>query len=57
MPTERAVGEERRYDDLHNRALTLFNAEPERRPMLEQTLELLSDTGHFPAGVFYEVDE
>ena len=54
---ERAVGEERRYDDLHNRALTLFNAEPERRPMLEQTLELLSDTGHFPAGVFYEVDE
>jgi len=54
---ERAVDEERRYDALHNRALTLFNAEPERRAMLEQTLELLADTGRFPVAAFYEHDE
>ena len=54
---ERAVDEERRYDALHHRALTLFNAEPERRPMLEQTLDLLADTGRFPVAAFYEQDE
>ena len=54
---ERAVEEERRYDALHNRALTLYNAEPERRPVLEQTVQLLADTGRFPVVVFYEQDE
>lgn len=54
---ERAVDEERRYDALHHRALTLFNAEPERRPMLEQTLDLLADTGRFPVAAFYEQED
>ena len=54
---EHAVDEERRYDALHNRALTLYNAEPERRPVLEQTVQLLADTGRFPVVVFYEHDE
>jgi signal transduction histidine kinase/DNA-binding response OmpR family regulator/CHASE3 domain sensor protein len=44
---------ERRYDDLHAQALTLYNAETDRRETLDGTLQLLSGEQLFPVSAFY----
>ena len=54
---ERAVGEERRYDALHARALTLYNAQATREVVLAETLALIGENPLFPVAVFYEHEE
>jgi signal transduction histidine kinase/DNA-binding response OmpR family regulator len=54
---EAAVEAERHYDALHVQALTLYNAEPNRRATLNNTLRLLTQDGLFPVAVFYAHEE
>ncbi|NKI97085.1 response regulator [Rhizobacter sp. SG703] len=54
---EQAVGEERRYDALHARALTLYNAQATREVVLAETLALIGENPLFPVAVFYEHEE
>ncbi len=51
------VEEERGHDALHARALTLYNAENDRKLVLEGTLALLSERPLFPIGAYYAYDE
>jgi len=48
---------ERRYDALHARALTLYNAQSERQLVLDGSLALLAESGLFPASAFYLHEE
>ena len=54
---ERQVAEERRYDDLHARALTLYNSQPTREGVLNGTLALLAEHPLFLVLVFYAYEE
>ena len=54
---EEAVSEERRYDALHARALTLYNAQSTRDVVLAETLALIGENPLFPVAVFYEHEE
>ena len=54
---ERQVAEERRYDDLHARALTLYNSQPTREGVMNGTLSLLAEHPLFPVLVFYAYEE
>ncbi len=54
---ELIVAEERHYDALHARALTLYNAENDRASVLSGTLELLADSRLFPVSAFYAHEE
>jgi len=54
---EQAVAEERRYDALHSRALTLYNAQSTREVVLAETLALIGENPLFPVAVFYEHEE
>jgi signal transduction histidine kinase/CheY-like chemotaxis protein/CHASE3 domain sensor protein len=54
---EQAVAEERRYDALHARALTLYNAQSTREVVLAETLALIGENPLFPVAVFYEHEE
>ena len=54
---EEAVTEERRYDALHARALTLYNAQSTREVVLAETLALIGENPLFPVAVFYEHEE
>ena len=51
------VAEERAYDAVHARALTLYNAENERKAVLDGTLALLAENPLFPVGAFYAHEE
>ncbi|WOB10458.1 response regulator [Piscinibacter gummiphilus] len=51
------VAEERAYDAVHARALILYNAENDRKRVLEGTLSLLGENPLFPVGAFYCYDE
>ncbi|MBX3618483.1 MAG: response regulator [Rhizobacter sp.] len=54
---EQLVAGERAYDDVHARALTLYNAENDRQVVLDGTLNLLAENPLFPVGAFYGYDE
>ncbi|MEO8152278.1 MAG: response regulator [Rhizobacter sp.] len=54
---ELQVAEERTYDAMHARALTLYNAENDRQAVLEGTLALLAENPLFPVGAFYAHEE
>ncbi|WP_052736402.1 response regulator [Aquincola tertiaricarbonis] len=56
---EADAARERALNGLHARALTLFNAKPDRKAVLEGTLALLaeSDGGLFPVSAFYSLEE
>jgi signal transduction histidine kinase/DNA-binding response OmpR family regulator/CHASE3 domain sensor protein len=51
------VAEERAYDAIHARALTLYNAEGKREAVLEGTLALVAENPLFPVGAFYAHEE
>ena len=51
------VAEEQRYDVLHARALTLYNAQPTREGVMKGTLDLLAELPLFPASLFYAYEE
>ncbi|MBL0726931.1 response regulator [Piscinibacter sp. HJYY11] len=51
------VAEERAFDLVHARALTLYNAENDRQRVLDGTLALLGENPLFPVGAFYCYDE
>jgi signal transduction histidine kinase/DNA-binding response OmpR family regulator/CHASE3 domain sensor protein len=54
---EQQVEEEKRYDGVHSRALTLYNEQPTREGVLGGTLDLLAELTLFPASVFYAYEE
>ena len=56
---EEEARHERDLNALHARALTLFNAKPDRKAVLEGTLALLAEAAGrlFPVSVFYALDE
>ncbi|URI06091.1 response regulator [Aquincola tertiaricarbonis] len=56
---EQEARHERELNGLHARALTLFNAKPDRKSVLEGTLALLAEAADrlFPVSVFYALDE
>ncbi|HET7792193.1 MAG TPA: response regulator [Rhizobacter sp.] len=51
------VAEERAYDTLHARALTLYNAENRREAVLQGTLALVAENPLFPVSAFYAHEE
>jgi signal transduction histidine kinase/CheY-like chemotaxis protein len=51
------VAEERAYDAVHARALTLYNAENRREAVLEGTLGLVAENPLFPVVAFYAYEE
>ncbi|MBC7954965.1 MAG: response regulator [Cytophagales bacterium] len=51
------VAEERAYDAVHAQALTLYNAENDRKAVLDGTLALLAENPLFPVGAFYAHEE
>ncbi len=51
------VREERAFDAVHARALILYNAENDRRLVVEGTLGLLGENPLFPVAAFYCYDE
>jgi signal transduction histidine kinase/DNA-binding response OmpR family regulator/CHASE3 domain sensor protein len=51
------VTEERAFDAMHARLLTLYNAENDRKRVLDSTLSLLGENPLFPVGAFYAYDE
>jgi len=54
---ERAAAEERQYDGMHARALTLYNARATREVVMAETLALIGESPLFPVVVFYEHEE
>ncbi|MEF7613154.1 response regulator [Aquincola sp. MAHUQ-54] len=55
---EAEASRERELNAMHARALTLFNAKPDRGAVLEGTLALLADDGGlFPISAFYGLEE
>jgi signal transduction histidine kinase/DNA-binding response OmpR family regulator/CHASE3 domain sensor protein len=54
---EALVAGERLYDDIHARALALYNLENRREAVLEGTLSLLAENPLFPVGAFYLHEE
>lgn len=54
---EMLVAEERQYDRLHARALTLYNEQPTPEGAMKGTLDLLAEISLFPASVFYLYEE
>jgi signal transduction histidine kinase/DNA-binding response OmpR family regulator/CHASE3 domain sensor protein len=51
------VAGERAFDAMHARLLTLYNAENDRKRVLDSTLTLLGENPLFPVGAFYAYDE
>jgi signal transduction histidine kinase/DNA-binding response OmpR family regulator/CHASE3 domain sensor protein len=54
---EISAGEERRFDNLHAHALTLYNAESDREDVLAGTLALFADSELFPVSAYYSHEE
>ncbi|HEY4068792.1 MAG TPA: response regulator [Burkholderiaceae bacterium] len=54
---EDSSSEERRFDELHARALTRYNAQTDRTGVLEDTLALFADSRLFPVSAYYAHEE